>query len=263
VQVLLDGPAPLHALALGEVTKAEVKRLLSAIPDSSRFANVWDMDRKVVILYDTAKLRGVREEQLRAYVVGKNLGAGVHAEFEAGKSALHLVAAHWPSHMIPTDVQRAACGHLLQSWLRELANESTECPALVVIGDFNDEPFAASLTAGLQGTRDRGAVRANADLFYNPFWRCLGEHRPFEEDTPIRGAGTYFSKMMPQSRWYTYDQALVSSALLQGRGWTLVERGTGVVPMEQLVSVEGTPVEEFDHLPIVLTLEHKRHVEKR
>jgi hypothetical protein len=252
-QLLVGNGGALDVLALGEMSPAEIDALLSLLASPSRFGRVADDNRNIVILYDTTRIRAVGDAKLTALSLGKSYSAGTYAELEIDGAALHLIASHWPSRIVPQEGPRAACGAAVQSRLRELSTAGAA--PLVVVGDFNDEPFDHSLTRSLQGTRDRHAVRNNSDLLYNPFWRALGERYPMEAEPPLLGAGTHYSTITPSSGWYTFDQALVSSALLQGSGWTLVEPRTTVLPLDQLRTKLGRPRLEFDHFPIVVTLE--------
>jgi len=66
---------------------------------------------------------------------------------------------------------------------------------VIVIGDFNDEPFSDAMQSQLRGVRERRLVHGDPDreLLYNPFWRKLGEHRPAGRVAPsFSPAGTYY-----------------------------------------------------------------------
>lgn len=249
----------LDVLALGEITSKLADDAVSDVVDRGRFGRVIDDARKIVILYDTTTLRIVHDASLTAMSHGKNVNAGRYVIFEIGRDIFHLVAAHWPSHCFETKAgpQRSHCANKLQDLVRDL-NSCIEFPIIILLGDFNDEPFSPALTNSLQGTRDRRSVRKSADLLYNPFWRRLGEREPLdiEAQQPL-GAGTHFSETAPATSWYTFDQALVSAALLRGLGWTLIESATSELVLPELLTKSGRMRAGFDHLPIVVTLEYK------
>lgn len=96
----------------------------------------------------------------------------------------------------------------------------------------------------------------NPDFLYNPFWRHLSslpERLPKEQDCD---AGTYYHAAGQYSDWHTFDQLIVSSALLLGRsGWRLNEENTRVSTVPTLDADETFPQGIFDHLPIVGHLE--------
>lgn len=241
-------------LGLGEVMGSDINRLLPA-EASTRFGRIVDERRHIIVLYDTAKLRNVRARKLHAFVYEKDLAAGIWAEFEVAGSAVHVVVVHWPSRVIDQVAHRLKCGEAVQSVVQRLSDEEAD-PAVVVMGDFNDEPFDPSMTMSLQATRDRSAARRSRHLLYNPFWRLLGERDPMEQEVPARGAGTVFRRSARGTNWQTFDQILVSPALLRRHGWTLVENATSILPLELLRSEAGRPRMGFDHYPVGVTLEH-------
>ena len=125
-----------------------------------------------------------------------------------------------------------------------------------MLGDFNDEPFNRSISARLRASRDRGLVlKKPNDFLYNPFWRHLGEAQPYPEG-PGRpeGAGTFFRRQGKLSRWFTYDQAFVSSSLLSGATWELDEANTRPVRFREVLDLITSRSHDVDHLPIVVTL---------
>lgn len=183
-------------------------------------------------------------------------GRHIWTDFDVAETPLSIAAVHWPSRIVPTGYNgRIEYARALQRRFRR-ALEIDKAAPVVVMGDFNDEPFDDSLTNHLQGTRDRTAVKRNNDLLYNPFWRLLGENLAFEDDGAAC-AGSHFWECHAANDWYTFDQALVSSGLLQGVGWTLIESATSILPLEQLRTPARKFRLKFDHLPIAMQLEHR------
>jgi Endonuclease/Exonuclease/phosphatase family len=252
---LMQGVAK-DILALGEVTEHDVQRLLTAIPDNSHFGRIVDPRRNVAVLYDTTSIRHISTYDIDAVLYGKSIAAGLDIEFESEKMRFNLIASHWPSRDKDSQgkPKREVCGRTIQERLRTL---NTAAPrTVVVLGDFNDEPFDNSLTNCLQGTRDRRKACESGEALYNPFWRLLGERHPMEVDRPNE-AGTYFSSnAAPATAWHTLDQALLSSASLQGRGWTLRESETKILCLEMLRTKRGMRL-NFDHFPISIVLDFK------
>ncbi len=82
-------------------------------------------------------------------------------------------------------------------------------PHVVLMGDFNDEPFSSSLMDYLFATYDVGFVRAQKDLsrvtLYNASWEKLFSERP----------GTNYFEGSPTSRWSMLDQMMLSPSLLK------------------------------------------------
>jgi hypothetical protein len=164
----------------------------------------------------------------------------------------YLFFAHWPSRMNSTgEFKRDILGMDLCKVIRDIGSDNSD--PVLVLGDFNDEPFDQSL-AFLQGSRDRSLVRRKPDLLYNPFWRWLGEQQPLAEEGATRlCAGTHHWDSGLLTHWFTFDQALVSASLLGGGPWTLCEERTGVLQWPPLLT-KGRICSGFDHFPIVVTL---------
>ena len=168
------------------------------------------------------------------------------------EDALDVVVVHWPSHL--REEQGPQRGHMAASLYREFRRSRD----VVIVGDFNDEPFSDALSERLAAYRDRDLVRIKEEAFYNPFWRWLGERQHVEDEGGGRlPAGTHFYKRGPLSRWFTYDQIVVSSALLGRSIWNLVEGATSVLLPEALLQEDGTMRGGFDHLPIATTLTYR------
>jgi hypothetical protein len=112
------------------------------------------------------------------------------------------------------------------------------------------EPFSKTLADDLLAYRDRDLVRRREAAFYNPFWRLLGEQQHVEnEDVGRLPAGTHFYRSGTSTRWYTFDQIIVSSSLIRPNPWQLVEGATRAVLHAALVH-EGMMRDVFDHLPV-------------
>ncbi len=131
---------------------------------------------------------------------------------------IHLFINHWPSDHL-NDSAAAARSRLAQD-LRNRLRSMPTTPHVMMLGDFNVEPFDAAISEELEASRSRDAVRKGRALLYNPFWRLLGERQSLQEALllPRRGAGTYlYRSSNATSQWYTMDQILVSAPLLGSR----------------------------------------------
>lgn len=254
-QILVER-VPLDILALGEVTETIVKDLLASFGGEQKYGYVVDASRHVAVLFDAARVVAGARTAVTALPFNIPTNAGLWVDVEIDGLPLALVASHWPSRRWnPAKEFRTACGGALQSQFRR-AREADENAPVLIVGDFNDEPFDDSLTSNLYGTRDRSKARGNADLFYNPFWRMLGESHPLGIESAATFAGSHFAAIHPGTDWHTFDQALVSSSLLRGQGWTLVEDSTAILGVERLRTKSRGFTRKFDHLPIVVMLDY-------
>ena len=128
----------------------------------------------------------------------------------------------------------------------------------IVVGDFNMNPFDASMVNGFnatmsepmarKGSRRIGAVERK--FFFNPMWSLIGQRT----DGP---PGTfYFNKSLPLTYyWHALDQVLVRPSLLDAldqKSVQIVSR----IRRRDLLTRGGLPDKRqaSDHLPIVFRL---------
>lgn len=219
---------------------------------------------RIGVLFDESKV-GVGPLQLDAPIVeGRVIARQSVTRLRVdGAPEIHLVVAHWPSrlHDAQQRVRRDRLGESVRGRFHSLVARSTPetPPYFVVMGDFNDEPFDRSIAEEIGCTRDRELARRRPrELLYNASWRHLGEAAPHPNDHPTPlGAGTYFYRRGgPFTRWYTFDQVLVSASFLTAPGWQLDESSTGPLRLPDLIASVMSPSAPFDHLPVVATLRH-------
>ena len=170
-----------------------------------------------------------------------------------GGLALTLYLSHWPSrrHLEARSALRDFYGHALRIDVADRLKRFPSLP-LVVLGDFNDEPFDTSISEGLLSSRDRTLVEARRHLLYNPFWRHMTSYQTEAARVGSTSQGTYFHTNGDTTRWRTFDQMLFSASLLSGEsGWTLDEKNTCVIHDPDLIPLLHSRSSIFDHLPII------------
>jgi hypothetical protein len=170
---------------------------------------------------------------------------------------LHLFISHWASLLYCNGADRQYLGIRLRDEVDAIFR-SDNSAAVILLGDYNDEPFADSLTTGLSSTRDITRVRKNPRLLYNPFWRHLGEAKIYMQgvDTTAKNrCGSYYYQSGSITRWHTFDQMLFSSCFIGGSAWHLNEELTGIIDTPELFNLVIDSKQKFDHLPIVSVLE--------
>lgn len=245
-------------LALGETTDADLEACCASASELRRLEWRKPGGRRqrasaLAVGYDARVLTLLDDSLLTDTFGGTTFATGWHLVFEAFASgdALNVVVVHWPSHVREdAAIQRQWIATSLHSRFREDRD-------VVLLGDFNDEPFSPALSHGLVAYRDRELVRRRGDAYYNPFWRHLGEQQILEhEETGSLPAGTHFHHSGTASRWFTFDQIVVSSGLLGNSAWRLLEGTTRVVTHESLLTPRGTMRDVFDHLPVATSLRY-------
>ncbi|ACB33438.1 Endonuclease/exonuclease/phosphatase [Leptothrix cholodnii SP-6] len=135
---------------------------------------------------------------------------------------LVALANHWPSRSgEPGEGPqhsagfRATAGETLGYWHERIRDAKGAGVAVVAMGDFNDDPFDASITDHASATRERGDIqRTQSARFFNLAWRYLTQEAVDRRGKPRTLDGTlYFN-----GDGHVFDQILVSRGLLGGSG---------------------------------------------
>lgn len=162
-------------------------------------------------------------------------------------SVMSVFISHWPSRMFINQfhAKRHALSLDLRSKVDEILINDGSDSLIVLLGDYNDEPFSPSLSDQLRASRDRSLVCRSPQLLYNPFWGALG-------DTFMSGAyvGSYYYAGGETTKWYTFDQIIFSHGFIKAKHWRLAERCSYVAALPELVEKIVDRKSKFDHLPV-------------
>ena len=133
----------------------------------------------------------------------------------------------------------------------------TMTDTIIILGDFNDEPFDAALADHLMATRDRALAAKKSHLLYNPFWRLLGCPIPYrqtsQEMSPYSGSCYYRSG--ESARWRTFDQIIFSPSFLGKTSWHLCEDLVQILDFPFFTDIVRRAKHSFDHLPVIAVVE--------
>ncbi len=126
--------------------------------------------------------------------------------------------SHWQSRGTYTDgsTERLRLGDALRTKAMAILDENPNSP-IVLLGDYNDEPFDISIARGIGASRDLNYVKKSSKYFYNPFWSRLSPH-------PEGPPGTFIHPKVIGSDGAIYDQILFSSHFV--RDWKFKEHAT-------------------------------------
>lgn len=162
-------------------------------------------------------------------------------------TVFNLFISHWPSRLWCErhHANRQTFGVRLRDSFESVLEDSDCSPYVIMLGDYNDEPFDESLSEQVMASRDVDLVRRKKHLLYNPFWRhlckqTLGHH----------GAGSYYYKKGQTTKWHTFDQLMFSQAFLASREWRYSDGSDLIVEIPELVEMVKNPDFIFDHLPV-------------
>ena len=119
---------------------------------------------------------------------------------------LIAIGNHWPSRsagQYESEPYRIIAGETLSYWASRIADIQGKDAAVLVMGDFNDEPFNRSVTEyALAGNSILKVTNATGATFYNLMWRFHGQ-----------GIGTfYFSNVANVLDQFWASRSLFMSA---------------------------------------------------
>lgn len=177
----------------------------------------------------------------------------------ADETLLRVFVVHWPSRLYsPEDgTLRKSIGTLLRDSIDDLL-DAFEHEKIILLGDFNDEPYNEAIALEMSASRDVSMVQRNNRLLYNPFWRRMspiGSYKqPYEQPTV---QGSYYHRSGLVHRWVVFDQVLVSSALVGGSQWHLQEEETRIWQDPDYFDVGPSKSKTIDHLPVLVAIERE------
>jgi hypothetical protein len=251
-------------LGLGEITKSDLDQLLreSELPNYTVYDGTLHEGRlqfDTGAIYNAARLKKIKDITSTIEHGKRKLKLANRIDFiiRDDNHPFHLFISHWPSHLTPdSEPLRIKLGARLRSSIDEMAMAYNGDARLIVMGDFNEEPFHESLENQLLATRDRKLAMKSSSHLYNPFWRHLGESEPYSKDSLAKSfAGTCFVAKGNTTRWKTVDQIIVSSAFLGSSPWHLNENLTKILYIAPRVKQDRSEINIFDHFPIIATIE--------
>ncbi len=252
-------------LALGEVTLADLDYLKAGCDTST--LSIYDGTLKegrlqfdTGAIYNRSRLAVNGQKSLVISHGRRNFKVANQIAFATPTtSPLNVFISHWPSRGSTEEniVARKSLATYLRRHVTEIENQSPNA-SIILLGDFNDEPFDESLAGHLLATRDRRLASTSKGFLYNPFWRLLGESEPHTLAKPGKGAGgSYFHSRGMDTRWRTFDQILFSAAFWGDGEWHLNERDTLILNPQSLVDLVEDDKVIFDHLPVLSVIERK------
>jgi predicted extracellular nuclease len=213
----------------------------------------------VAFIYDAAAF--ALERQF-FHVVLKRTGTRdlfqVNLRSASGK-LLILIGNHWPSRtggQFESEPYRIVAAETLSYWHERILEEKGEDAAILVMGDFNDEPHNRSLTNYALSTNTIMKVRnSGSPRLYNLMWPLMGN-----------GLGSFYYDNFPNM----LDQFLVSRGFLNNDAAMQVKSNTvRIETFPEMVSGGdypdpipfGRPAEHLntdgfsDHYPISVVLQ--------
>nr|WP_241574768.1 endonuclease/exonuclease/phosphatase family protein [Rosenbergiella nectarea] len=253
----------LDVMCLCEVSPEDIVNISKILDDRfSVYNGAFKSGRKkfdICVIYRNQVLTCIGSSLVsKPHQTGKEIYAGQNVEFIINETEeiLVLFIAHWSSRLYDYEdsPNKAQLGMLLQAAIQKCFSDKKN--NVIVLGDFNEEPFNKSITEHLGASRDIALVKKRPGLLYNPFWRHLTYSTLLpNSDTKNTHGGTYYYKGDDTSRWKTFDQMMFSSNFVSGKSWCLNELETIVFSNPDFLEYINNAKSKFDHLPILSVIE--------
>ena len=252
-------------LALGEIAEKDVKVILQTcqladFETKFDFAKVGRSRFDTGFLYRRDKLILLGTNPITSVKGHRTLKIAQRADFmiQDYGEPLHVFISHWPSllwcHENSSD--RHLLGIRLREKVEEVSPELGKIGNVILLGDYNDEPFDLSLAEQLMATRDRVLAKNKPHLLYNPFWQHLSFPKSHStDDTDDGNGGTYFHGSGDITRWRTFDQINFSSDFLGNSDWYLNEQLTFILDISGYGARVKDANEIFNHFPVLGVIE--------
>ena len=184
----------------------------------------------------------------------------VNFKTAAGKELI-AIGNHWPSRSggeLESEPYRITAGETLGYWMERIGELKGRDVAVVVMGDFNDEPFNRSVTNyALAGNSVTKVRNAQSPRLFNLMWPHLGQ-----------GLGTHYYDSFPN----VLDQFWISKGIVTGRSGFRVENASAKIEMFARMVGRGDypapvrfgrPSEKLnrdgfsDHYPVAMILQER------
>ena len=186
----------------------------------------------VAFIYDPKVARTKKSEWFQHWVLKRYATRELfQVNFTVDDKMLVVVGNHWPSRsagQYESEPFRIMAAETLAYWVERIHEIQGDDVALVVLGDFNDEPFNRSVNEYARSTASRDQVLRSRS------------HHLLNLMAPLAGAG--LGSLLYDGRWNMLDQILVSRGIVTGAsGWKLA--GDATIEARELMAkpTSGAP----------------------
>ncbi|WP_444906681.1 endonuclease/exonuclease/phosphatase family protein [Microbulbifer sp. SSSA008] len=168
---------------------------------------------------------------------------------------ISIFLCHWASRLNGNGFERRAkSARLVNDYAMQIMESGEH---VIVMGDFNDNPYDSSMIDHLDSSRCIETVaRYPKQYLYNPFWREIISAEKYSHTScgQLFRSGTLKYKSGAGTLWHTYDQMLFSGSFLGQGDWHLNEHETKVLSREEFIEPFDDKDSFIDHMPIVSEL---------
>jgi len=208
----------------------------------------------IAVIYNAKKIQLNHKHYLSKPFTGSTVKAAQLVEIVNldDNKTIQLFLCHWASRLSGDgEKRRQKAATIVYSSALELMAENKD---VIVMGDFNDNPYDESILNNLNATRCHDAVRKYpTEYFYNPFWRTVVSNKKYSHlsDNDIFRSGTHKYKQFQGTIWHSYDQIMFSGSFLGTGSWHLNEQSTKVIDEIGFINDFENNKNLIDHLPVM------------
>ncbi len=166
------------------------------------------------------------------------------------ETPLYLVVCHWQSRnrYAPGSEERNLLGRSVRTALNRLLDQD-ENSLIVVLGDFNNEPFESPIESCLRASRDATYLLKRPRYLFNPFWAVLAPS--CSDSDSLHGTYSGSNGSIP-TRHCTFDQIMFSAEFV--RNWRFEGNGAAILHDHSDLPNEVAQRDVSDHFPIISRL---------
>lgn len=250
-------------VALCEVSSLDITAITSQLSltgiSSLDLANEVGRTRfDIVVLYNNLKLEVSHTRSLSRVKSGNIIKAAQLIEVRPTDSEklMKVYLCHWASRLNSgSEIKRKLAADIVYSSAQEFMVDGDD---VIVMGDFNDNPYDESVHINLNSSRCHESVIAYPkEYFYNPFWRSIISENKYSQllvDKTSFRSGTTKYKQLNGTLWHSYDQMLFSGSFLGNGDWHLNENATKVLDDYDFLNDFESRNSPIDHLPVLCEL---------
>lgn len=248
-------------IAICEVSTEDVAYINSYLNSHLTNVNMLDLTCEIgrtrfdiAVIYNSEKIHLNHQYYLSKVLTGNTVKAAQLVEIVNldDKQTIQLFLCHWASRLNGDgEDRRKAAANIVFSSVQDLVSENKD---VIVMGDFNDNPYDESILTNLKASRCHDSVRKYPNEFlYNPFWRSVVSDKKYShlsDNEPFR-SGTHKYKQFLGTVWHSYDQIMFSGSFLGTGAWHLNEQNTKVIDEVGFINDFENSKNLIDHLPVM------------
>ncbi|MDO7219792.1 endonuclease/exonuclease/phosphatase family protein [Acinetobacter nosocomialis] len=151
---------------------------------------------------------------------------------------LIFCVSHWPSLLQNNESEINQISMKLRDWVIQYSN----C-YVILVGDYNQEPYSNFIVENLQASREKEYVINNPHILYNPCWKLMSIN------SDVKGTIKYTSTRFRD--WSVLDQVMLSSSFLTNK-WKFSDEHLTILNDTDLDAMTQNSVSRnpSDHYPL-------------